>query len=159
MMTTVQEKLLPQIAELIPTLDSILYGLQQVVNHPALSQSLNHIATTTAQLELSSRQLNQLLGNDVPVIVDNLKTTTGNFAQLSDEWKNLNLTYSVNTLNQTLDNLNVITTQLHSSDNSLGLLLNDTTLYRNLNLTLENLSNLLIDLKQHPNRYVHFSVF
>ncbi|MDR0845700.1 MAG: MCE family protein, partial [Tannerella sp.] len=39
------------------------------------------------------------------------------------------------------------------------LLLNDSSLYRNLNLTLDNLSGLLIDMKQHPKRYVHFSVF
>lgn len=159
MMNSVQEKILPQISELIPALDSILHGLQALVNHPALSQSLNHIENTTAQLEVSSRQLSRLLGNDIPVIADNLKTTSGNFVLLSEELKNLNLTASVNSLNLTLDNLNTITTRLHSNDNSLGLLLNDSSLYRNLNLSLDNLSGLLIDIKQHPKRYVHFSLF
>jgi phospholipid/cholesterol/gamma-HCH transport system substrate-binding protein len=159
MMSAVQQKILPQISEVIPTLDSILRGLQEVVNHPALSQSLNHIERTTAQLELSSRRLNHLLENDLPVITGSLKTTGSNFALLSEEMKNLNLTASVHTLNLTLDNLNTTTARFNTKDNSLGLLLNDSSLYRNLNLSLDHLSSLLIDIKQHPKRYVHFSLF
>ncbi|MDR2139812.1 MAG: MlaD family protein [Tannerella sp.] len=159
LMSVVQKDILPQISELIPALDSILHGLQEVVNHPALSQSLNHIENTTAQLEVSSRRLSRLLGNDIPVIADNLKTTSHNFALLSEEMKNLNLTASIHSLNLTLDNLSTMTARLNSRNSSLGLLLNDSSLYRNLNLTLDNLSGLLIDMKQHPKRYVHFSLF
>lgn len=159
MMTSVQEKMLPQIIDLLPKLDSILYSLQLLVSHPALSQSLDHIEKTTASLEVSSRRLNQLLGNDVPVIASNLKTTTDNFAALSEEMKNLNLKGSIQSLNLTIDNLGQTTTKLNAKDNSLGLLLNDTLLYNNLNKTVINASDLLIDLKQNPKRYVRFSLF
>jgi 16S rRNA processing protein RimM len=57
------------------------------------------------------------------------------------------------------DYLKLTTEKLNSSDNSLGLLLNDKALYENLNSTADNASKLLIDLKQNPKRYVHFSVF
>lgn len=159
MMISVQEKMLPQIIDLLPKLDSILYSLQLLVSHPALSQSLDHIEKTTASLEVSSRRLNQLLGNDVPVIASNLKTTTDNFAALSEEMKNLNLKGSIQSLNLTIDNLGQTTTKLNAKDNSLGLLLNDTLLYNNLNKTVINASDLLIDLKQNPKRYVRFSLF
>lgn len=159
MMASVQEKMLPQIIDLLPKLDSILYSLQILVSHPALSQSLDHIEKTTASLEISSRRLNQLLGNDVPVIASNLKTTTDNFAALSEEMKNLNLKGSIQSLNLTIDNLGQTTTKLNAKDNSLGLLLNDTSLYNNLNKTVVNASDLLIDLKQNPKRYVRFSLF
>lgn len=159
MMASVQEKMLPQIIDLLPKLDSILYSLQILVSHPALSQSLDHIEKTTASLEISSRRLNQLLGNDVPVIASNLKTTTDNFAALSEEMKNLNLKGCIQSLNLTIDNLGQTTTKLNAKDNSLGLLLNDTSLYNNLNETVVNASNLLIDLKQNPKRYVRFSLF
>ena len=144
MMASVQEKMLPQIIDLLPKLDSILYSLQILVSHPALSQSLDHIEKTTASLEISSRRLNQLLGNDVPVIASNLKTTTDNFAALSEEMKNLNLKGSIQSLNLTIDNLGQTTMKLNAKDNSLGLLLNDTLLYNNLNETVVNASNLLI---------------
>ncbi len=159
MMASVQEKMLPQIIDLLPKLDSILYSLQILVSHPALSQSLDHIEKTTASLEISSRRLNQLLDNDVPVIASNLKTTTDNFAALSEEMKNLNLKGSIQSLNLTIDNLGQTTMKLNAKDNSLGLLLNDTLLYNNLNETVVNASNLLIDLKQNPKRYVRFSLF
>ena len=159
MMASVQEKMLPQIIDLLPKLDSILYSLQILVSHPALSQSLDNIEKTTASLEISSRRLNQLLGNDVPVIASNLKTTTDNFAALSEEMKNLNLKGSIQSLNLTIDNLGQTTMKLNAKDNSLGLLLNDTLLYNNLNETVVNASNLLIDLKQNPKRYVRFSLF
>ena len=159
MMASVQEKMLPQIIDLLPKLDSILYSLQILVSHPALSQSLDHIEKTTASLEISSRRLNQLLGNDVPVIASNLKTTTDNFAALSEDMKNLNLKGSIQSLNLTIDNLGQTTMKLNAKDNSLGLLLNDTLLYNNLNETVVNASNLLIDLKQNPKRYVRFSLF
>ena len=56
MMTSVQENLLPGIEQMMPKLDSILGGLQTLVNHPALTQSLTHIEQTTASLEHSSRR-------------------------------------------------------------------------------------------------------
>ncbi len=159
MMTSVQKKMVPQVMDLLPKLDSILHGLETLVNHPALSQSLNHIEKTSANLDASSRKLNQLLNNDVPVIASNLKTTTDNFASLSKEMKELNLKGSIQSLNLTIDNLGQTTSKLNAKDNSLGLLLNDTSLYNNLNQTALSASELLIDLRQNPKRYVHFSLF
>jgi phospholipid/cholesterol/gamma-HCH transport system substrate-binding protein len=84
---------------------------------------------------------------------------TSNFAEMSTEMKGLDLETTVNSMNATLGNLKLTTEKLNSSDNSLGLLLNDKALYENLNSTADNASKLLIDLKQNPKRYVHFSVF
>ena len=162
LMGAVQDKLLPQVIDLLPKLDSILYGLNVLVNNPALSATLYNLNQTTANLEVSSHKLNQLLGeleDDVPVITSNLKVTTNNFVDLSEDLKNLNLTQSVQNLNATLDQLQQTTTKLNSKDNSLGLLMNDTLLYYNLNRTVNNASDLLLDLKANPKRYVRFSLF
>ena len=162
LMGAVQSQLLPQFIELLPKLDSILYGLNVLVNNPALSNTLNNLNQTTANLEVSSRKLNLLLGkleDDVPVITSDLKTATNNFVGLSDELNNLNLKQSVQSLNATLDQLQQTTTKLNSKDNSLGLLMNDSLLYFNLNRTVNNASDLLIDLKTNPKRYVRFSLF
>jgi len=159
MMSMVQDQLVPQIVDLIPKLDSIFKGLEALVNHPALSQSLNNIERTTAGLEKSAYQLDQLLRKDVPVIAENLKVSTTNFVSFTEGLNSLELNNTVSALNLTLDNLNSTTHKLNSRDNSLGLLLNDTLLYRNLDKTISNASELLIDLKQNPKRYVHFTVF
>ena len=159
MMTSVQENLLPGIEQMMPKLDSILGGLQTLVNHPALTQSLAHVEQTTASLEHSSRRLDQLLAKDVPVIVENLKGITANFESVSGHLKELDLAGTMRTVNATLANLKLTTDKLNSADNSLGLLLNDRQLYDNLNGTMENASLLLLDLREHPKRYVHFSLF
>ena len=159
MMTSVQENLLPGIEQMMPKLDSILGGLQTLVNHPALTQSLAHVEQTTASLEHSSRRLDQLLAKDVPVIVENLKGITTNFESVSGQLKELDLAGTMRSVNATLANLKLTTDKLNSADNSLGLLLNDRQLYDNLNGTMENASLLLLDLREHPKRYVHFSLF
>ena len=159
MMTSVQENLLPGIEQMMPKLDSILGGLQTLVNHPALTQSLAHVEQTTASLEHSSRRLDQLLAKDVPVIVENLKGITTNFESVGGQLKELDLAGTMRTVNATLANLKLTTDKLNSADNSLGLLLNDRQLYDNLNGTMENASLLLLDLREHPKRYVHFSLF
>ena len=159
MMDSVQRNLLPSVEAMLPKIDSILGGLQTLVNHPALTQSLTHIEKTTANLEVSTRQLNKMLDKEVPVIIDNLKTVTSNFSTVSNNLKDLDLASTVNSINATLANLKLTTDKLNSKDNSMGLLLNDKALYDNLNSTSENASKLLLDLREHPKRYVHFSIF
>ena len=159
MSSTVQNEMLPQVMALLPKLDSILTGLQALVNNPALAQSLDNIERTTAGLEQSSRQLNRLLQKDVPTIAGNLTTASANFSALSGDLRTLDLNGTVNSLNQTLGNLNQTTAKLNSKDNSMGLLLNDSLLYNNLNRTVNSANGLLIDFKEHPKRYVRFSLF
>ena len=159
MMQSVQEDLLPSVEAMLPKIDSILGGLEKIVNHPALTKSLEHVENSTATLEVSTRQLNQLLASDVPVIVSNLKTITANFSDVSGELKTLDLQSTVQSINATLANLKVTTEKFNSKDNTLGLLLNDRALYDSLNATTDNASKLLLDLRENPKRYVHFSVF
>ena len=159
MMSSVEEELLPAVAVMLPKLDSILVGLQALVNNPALSQSLTNLERTTKQLESSSIQLNSFLRKDVPEISAGLKMTTSNLSLFSENLNRLELEQSINSLNSTFGNLNELTLRLNSKDNSLGLLLNDSLLYNNLNRTMENASGLLFDVKQNPKKYVRFSLF
>ncbi len=162
MLESIQERILPSVEALIPKIDSILGGLEYLVNHPALAQSLSHIEKSTSSLEHSSRQLNSLLNNlnnEVPVIMGNFRGMSENFNALSDELKVLNLTATVNSINRTLDNLTLTTEKLNRTDNSFGLLLNDRQLYDGLNNTLDSATDLLQDLKANPKRYVRLSLF
>jgi len=46
-----------------------------------------------------------------------------------------------------------------SGDNTLSKILHDDQLYNNVNKTLVSLNELLVDLRTHPWRYIHFSLF
>ena len=159
MFTSVEDRILPQLADLLPKLDSILTGLQQLVSNPALPQSLSNLEKTTAQLEASSRQLNAFLQNDVPEISAGLKQTNENLSDFSSKLNRLNFDPAIDSLNVTLGNFNALALRLNSKDNSLGLLLNDSLLYKNLNQAVENASDLLLDVKENPKKYVRFSLF
>ena len=62
-------------------------------------------------------------------------------------------------VNATAVNLKTATDQLNSNESTIGLLLNDKTLYNHLDTTLGNVDSLLIDLKRNPKKYVNFKLF
>jgi phospholipid/cholesterol/gamma-HCH transport system substrate-binding protein len=159
MVSSVEQNVLPTLTQMLPRIDSILIGLQALVNDPALSQSLKNVQGTTANLEASSKQLNRLLSRDVPHILGDLGQVSKNFSSVSEQLKGLDIQGTMRSIQATVDNLKTTTEQFHSKDNSLGLLLNDKSLYDNLNGTAVNASKLLLDLRQNPKRYVHFSLF
>ena len=159
MMTAVQSKILPNVETMLPKIDSILSGLQRLVNDPSLEEAMRHIAKTTGTLESSTNQLDRMLRKDVPVIMDNLKSITDNFSTVSSNLKDLDLNTTIQSINATLANLKMTTDKLNSKDNNLGLLLNDKGLYDNLNSTMDSANKLLIDFREHPKKYIHVSVF
>jgi ABC-type transport system involved in resistance to organic solvents, periplasmic component len=159
MMDMVQSKILPGVEQMLPKLDSILSGLQVLVNSPALTNSLSNIEVTTKNLEQSTLALNNILRTDISAIVSDFKVISNNFTEMSEELKGLDIKTTMASVNATIENLRITTDKLNSSDNSMGLLLNDKELYLNLNETAGNASKLLLDLRENPKRYVRFSVF
>ncbi|MDD6209686.1 MAG: MlaD family protein [Bacteroidales bacterium] len=159
MMQQIDQKILPDVVALLPKIDSILTGLNVLVNHPALNSSLSHIEKTASNLEKSTIQLNRMMSKDVPQILANINTITENIEVTTNQLKEINLVATIDTINGTLSNLKMLTYKFNQKDNTIGLLLNDKSLYENLDSTVSNANKLLIDLKQNPKRYVHFSVF
>ena len=159
LMQSLQSELLPQVAVLLPKLDSILSGLQTLVNDPALVSSVKRLDRITANLERSSVQLSGMMQNDVPVILDNVQGITAQINQFSDTLNALPLQSTMASVQKTSYNLQQITSRLTSPDNSLGLLLNDRGLYDRANGVLGSVDSLMIDLRLNPKRYVHFSLF
>ena len=63
------------------------------------------------------------------------------------------------TLEERATSLKQITEALSNGEGTAGMLLKDSTLYKNLISTSSAATALLEDLKEHPKRYVHFSIF
>ena len=92
-------------------------------------------------------------------MTNRLTTITDNFATISDNLKGIDYANTMQKVDSTLYQVQMLTSKLKSKDNTVGLLFNDPTLYNNLSATTANTASLLEDLKAHPKRYVHFSLF
>ena len=159
LMGNVQEDILPQLQTMLPRIDSILSGIQTLVSDPALSNALKNIDQISANLNRSSAQLHKILNNQVPDILDNFAVVSTNLNEFSTEIKGIDLHRTFAYADSTLINLNNISSQLTSEKGTLGLLLNDVSLYKSLVSTANSADSLLLDLRLHPKRYVHFSLF
>ena len=95
----------------------------------------------------------------IPQLTGKLNTIGDNFVAISGNLKEVDYSAIFQKVDATLANVKMITEKLNSKDNTIGLLFNDPALYNNLNATTENAASLLEDLKAHPKRYVHFSLF
>lgn len=151
--------LMPQVEKVLPKLDSILASLNTILADPAIPGTLHSVQNTMVNMEVTSRQLRSIMGKDIPQLTQKLNTIGDNFIIISDNLKEINYSAAFASIDSTLANVKMITDKLARKDNTVGLLLNDPSLYNNLNETTSNAASLLEDLKSHPKRYVHFSLF
>lgn len=151
--------LLPQVEQMVPKLDSILTSLNRLLGDENIPESLRSIRNTTANLEVSTAQLNRIMLKDIPQLTSKLNLIGDNFLAISNDLKEIDFNSTFSKIDSTLYNVKLVTEKLNRKDNSAGLLLNDPDFYNNLNAAASNASNLLEDLKTRPKRYVHFSLF
>ena len=154
--------LVPVVEKMLPKLDSILTSVNALLADPALAASLHNVETITSNLTVSTRELNTLmagLNKQVPGMIGKANGVLDNTNRLTANLASLDVQGTLNKVNQTLESAHQFTEKLNSNQGSLGLLMDDTKLYDNLTSTMSHADSLVIDLKAHPKRYVHFSVF
>ncbi len=168
-----------QIKTTTHTLDSVLRNINSVFDVTAkgnLQSVIANMNRTTASLMASSASIQNMLAaqsgsisqtmdnlnsfsknlNDnnqkISSTLTNLETTTGNLSKAD-------INGSVEKLKAAIDKVNALIEKASSTNGSLGLLMNDKTLYNNLTNTIRSANILLDDLRVHPKRYVNISVF
>jgi phospholipid/cholesterol/gamma-HCH transport system substrate-binding protein len=88
-----------------------------------------------------------------------LGNAVNNLSSISDSIAKSSLKSTINNADSALYFTSQILKKVNAGKGSLGMLANDTTLYKRLSNTSLQLNNLLEDMKAHPKRYVHFSLF
>ncbi|HLT42273.1 MAG TPA: MlaD family protein [Sphingobacteriaceae bacterium] len=160
-------------------IDSILTSVNNTITpefQVNVNRSIASIANTLNTLENTSKQVDGLVGlekskisnilTNVESIANNFKNNNerismifNNIENVSDQVAKANFTQTIDNANSAIADFQSIIDGINQGNGSIGKLLNDDNLYTNLEDASKNLDELIIDLKQNPNRYVHFSIF
>lgn len=164
---------------LMSSIDSVLTMLQGLFssgNTENFSKSVEHIANTVENIESITGTIDTLLlgqkgrieniVSNIDAIIRNIKNNEdelnhiiANFSSISDSLAAIRFAETMNNVNQTMAEMADITSKINQGEGSLGLLINDDSLYINLENTSRELNLLLEDIRLNPKKYVRFSVF
>lgn len=181
-----QEKVDAQIAplklkteQLISSIDSVVNIVQAVLNEDArdnLSASFTSIKKSFENFERTSLKIDTLVASQshkissifskVESIATNLENNNSeisniitNFSSISDSLAAANITQTINQANDAMASVSEIVDKINNGEGSMGMLINNDSLYNNLSEASKNLELLVDDYRRNPQRYLHFSVF
>ncbi|MFM9028352.1 MAG: MlaD family protein [Bacteroidota bacterium] len=163
---------------ILASMDSVLVIVRTVFNETtrqnlrrsfeSISKSLSSIESVTNSLdrEMSREGRLRSMFENLSSITENLKNNNEkitdlieNFSAISDTVAKSNLSETLEHTRRTLEGTSVLFDRINKGEGTLGQLATNDSLYDNLNSSARKLNELMTDLKDHPKRYVHFSVF
>ena len=154
--------MIPSVKQMLPKLDSILLSLNLLLADPAIASSVHNVQDMTANLTKTSRELNTIvakLNREIPGVVtktnrilDHSETFTANLSQVD-------VATTMRKVDEAMADVKAVTAKINSNEGTLGLLMRDPSLYNQLNTTVRSADSLMVNIRQHPKRYVHFSIF
>ena len=168
-----------EVKNAVKSLDSVLTTITTVFDvrtKDNIQSILANLNAATASFVVTSQSLQKLMdiqNGALAQSMENMKTFTSNLNSNNDHldsiMKNtqvfshklsqIDLQRTLDTLQVAVNNFKAGSEKINSKEGSLGLLLNDKTLYNNLQSTSDKINILLDDIRVHPKRYVNFSVF
>ncbi len=151
--------MVPQLEQVVAKVDTLVATLNLLLSNPNLPLIIQNAELVTENLNKSTEQLNILLRNDIPKMTGTFTRAGENVAQLTDKMNQLDLQATLDSVNQTISSVHSMMEQIQNPNGTLGKLMSDPSVYDNLNHTVQSADSLVTDLKAHPKRYVHFSVF
>ena len=166
--SSVTEKLNPlqaKVENVIVSADSLMTGLTDVLDTKSrnnLKSSIEQLNTTITNFKNISESVDRLVKSNEEKLgntLSNAELMTSNLAKLSDTLVDANLGLTVRNLEATVINLNKILESVEAGEGTLGKLLKDEKMYNNLTNSSKELEELLREMKLHPKRFVHFSLF
>lgn len=149
-MESLKGDLMAHIDQAILSVDSLVASLQEQVNGGHIKSSLVNVDRITSDLITVSSDLKHVMKNQVPRIVNNADTTLANLNTIVADIKSADLASTVARVDTAVDNVNSLVTEVRKPL---------TPLMQHIDATVVSADSLLVDLKAHPKRYVHFSLF
>ncbi|RLD39678.1 MAG: MCE family protein [Bacteroidetes bacterium] len=165
--------------ELIMSIDTVVTVIKQIFNEQArenLTSSLASIEQTFANLESASYNLDEMIAAEKVRLAeimfnlesitttireneDNIENILTNFSSISDSLAKAEIPQTFANINKVVGDVAGIIEKINNGEGSIGMLINDEGLYRDLQKSAEQLHLLMEDIRVNPKRYVRFSLF
>ena len=156
---SIQGDLLAKVAAAIDEVDSLVSVVHGQLEGDHLKATLANVDRISYDLSYVSSDLKQMMQTQVPNIVNNADTTIANLNTVVADIKSANLKATVARVDTAIDGVNTIIAQVNTQQGTLGQLIYNRSLYNHIDATVISADSLLTDLKAHPKRYVHVSIF
>ncbi len=165
--------------DLMQSFDSVLVLIQYIFNENTranLQNSFESIKHTIANLEHTTYNVDTLVSANkyrMASIIDNVASITENieqnndaiqnaiqnFSAISDTLASANLKQTLDNADKTLNDFSLMMGKINNGEGSLGLLMKNDSLYRNIEQSSKEVELLIEDMRLNPQRYMHFSIF
>jgi len=168
MLSSLTDKLNPlqaKVENAITNIDSVAHDINLILNDDMilnLQQSMGNINQILATIKNTSITIDQVVStneSNLNVTLSNMNATTKNLKVFTDSLAQIKILSISKKINNTVASLESITQGIQDGEGSLGKLTKDEKLYNNLESASKELEELLRDMKEHPKRFVHFSLF
>lgn len=153
------QPIINSVAELMPKIDSLVSGVNTLVNESKIQQSLLEINQLTTQLNQTVASLNKFMKGDISAILTNVSDLTANVDTLTTQIKDADVNALLTKANNTLETTNKLLTALMSDEGTAGKIINSTELHDQLTETIASVDSLILDIKSNPKKYINIKVF
>ena len=138
-----QTGLLANLDSLLNEANTLLASLNEQLNEGSIYATLQHIEQITRDLTVSSKDIRAWTHNQLPAIMDKADATIEGLNDIINDVKAADIQGTVGKVDSTISTLNAA---LQSQEGTVGMLLNDKTLYDNLNMALEDLDKAVLNV-------------
>ena len=156
-----QEKLTHLLVQADTTLTSVNKILDTKTTED-LKKAITELSNTMQHLNQASVSLNAMLSANQASLRNTLQNAdkiTTDLSKVSGELSAAELNKVIADAQTTLSNLNTLLSDISSGKGTIGKLMKDEALYKDLDNSAKELELLLQDFRLNPKRYVHFSLF
>ena len=149
---------------LLISLNNLTLNLDNLFNAELknnINKSVNNFASSMDNIKDISSDLKLLVDSEngkLTMVVNNLETMTNNFTAVGDSLKSIDYNRVINTLEECATEFNTLIRNINEGQGSAGLLINEDSLYNNINQTIESLQSLIDEIKANPKK-IKLSVF
>jgi len=150
---------------ILVSVDSLFIGVTNIMNQDSqnnLKIALDEMTSAISLINSTAKILENTITTNESTINNSIKNIEGvssNMQKITDSLADSNLSETISNLEKSIEGINKAVRDLNSDSSSLGLLIRKDEFYNTLNSSVNDLNELLIDLKSNPKRYVHFSIF